>query len=96
MNTLIIFMSFLDFIFYPTIVATIIAVIIEQIVRRLANSDPLSAADAAWINRTMGMRKFFYRQALIVNVLWFLGYAILMFTVGRQAPQAMPDMIWKG
>ena len=96
MQTLIIIMSFLDFIFYPTIVATIIAVIIEQIVRRLANSDPLSAADAVWINRTMGMRKFFYRQAVIVNVLWFLGYAILMFTVGRQAPQAMPDMIWKG
>ena len=96
MQTLIIFMSFLDFIFYPTIVATIIAVIIEQIVRRLATSDPLSAADAVWINRTMGMRKFFYRQALIVNVLWFLGYAILLFSVGRQAPQAMPDMIWKG
>ena len=96
MQTLIIFMSFLDFIFYPTIVATIIAVIIEQITRRLATSDPLSAADAAWINRTMGMRKCFYRQALIVNLLWFLGYAILMFTIGRQAPQAMPDMIWKG
>ena len=87
-------MSFLDFIFYPTIVATIIAVIIEQILRRLAN--PEWSQDAQWINRAMGMRKFFYRQALIVNVLWFLGYAILMFTLGRQAPQAMPDMIWQG
>jgi hypothetical protein len=94
MQTLIIIMSFLDFIFYPTIVATIIAVIIEQILRRLAN--PEWSQDAQWINRAMGMRKFFYRQALIVNVLWFLGYAILMFTVGRQAPQAMPDMIWQG
>jgi len=94
MQTLIIIMSFLDFIFYPTIVATIIAVIIEQILRRVAN--PEWNRDAQWINRAMGMRKFFYRQALIVNVLWFLGYAILMFTVGRQAPQAMPEMIWKG
>ena len=94
MQTLIIIMSFLDFIFYPTIVATIIAVIIEQILRRLAN--PEWSQDAQWINRAMGMRKFFYRQALIVNVFWFLGYAILMFTVGRQAPQAMPDMIWQG
>ncbi len=94
MQTLIIFMSFLDFIFYPTIVATIIAVIIEQILRRVGN--PEWNQDAQWINRAMGMRKFFYRQALIVNVLWFLGYAILMFTVGRQAPQAMPDMIWEG
>ena len=87
-------MSFLDFIFYPTIVATIIAVIIEQILRRVGN--PEWNQDRQWINRAMGVRKFFYRQALIVNVLWFLGYAILMFTVGRQAPQAMPDMIWKG
>ena len=94
MQTLIIFMSFLDFIFYPTIVATIIAVIIEQILRRVSN--PEWNQDRQWINRAMGMRKFFYRQAVIVNVLWFLGYAILMFTVGRQAPQQMPDMIWKG
>ena len=96
MQTLIIIMSFLDFIFYPAIVATIIAVIIEQIIRRLATSDPLSASDARVIAISMGVRKFFYRQALIVNVLWFLGYAILMFTIGRQTPQAMPDMIWKG
>ena len=96
MQILIIIMSFLDFVFYPTIVATIIAVIIEQIIRRLATSEPQSAADARVIALSMGVRKFFYRQALIVNVLWFLGYAILMFTVGRQAPQAMPDMIWKG
>ena len=94
MQTLIIFMSFLDFIFYPTIVATIIAVIIEQILRRVSN--PEWNQDRQWINRAMGMRKFFYRQALIVNVLWFLGYAVLMFTVGRQAPQQMPDMIWQG
>ena len=94
MLPLIIIMSFLDFIFYPTIVATIIAVIIEQILRRVGN--PEWNQDQQWINRAMGMRKFFYRQALIVNVLWFLGYAILMFTVGRQAPQAMPDMIWQG
>ena len=87
-------MSFLDFIFYPTIVATIIAVIIEQIIRRVGN--PEWNQDQQWINRAMGVRKFFYRQALIVNVLWFLGYAILLFSVGRQAPQAMPDMIWKG
>ncbi len=96
MQILIIIMSFLDFVFYPTIVATIIAVIIEQIIRRLATSDPQTSADARVIALSMGVRKFFYRQALIVNVLWFLGYAILLFTVGRQAPQAMPDMIWKG
>ena len=80
--------------FFPLVIATIIAVIIEQILRRVGN--PEWHADSVMIGRAMGVRKFFYRQALIVNVLWFLGYAILMFTVGRQAPQAMPDMIWKG
>jgi len=90
MQTLIIFMSFLDFMFYPLIVATIVSVIIEQIMRRTQ-----SASEQA-IYIAMRIRKFLYNQALIVNVLWFLGYAILMFTVGRQAPQQMPDMIWKG
>ena len=94
MQTLIIFMSFLDFIFYPTIVATLIAVVIEQILRRVGN--PEWHRDSMMIQRAMGVRKFFYRQAVIVNVLWFLGYAILLFTVGRQAPQQMPDMIWQG
>jgi hypothetical protein len=87
-------MSFLDFIFYPTIVATLIAVVIEQILRRVGN--PEWHRDSMMIQRAMGVRKFFYRQAVIVNVLWFLGYAILLFTVGRQAPQQMPDMIWQG
>jgi len=94
MNALIIFMSFLDFLFFPTIVATIVAVIIEQIVRRISNTE--WHGDQVLVNRVMGIRKFFYRQAVIVNLLWFLGYAILMFTVGRQTPQVMPDMIWQG
>tara|TARA_R100000008_G_scaffold48214_1_gene28632 strand:- start:534 stop:824 length:291 start_codon:yes stop_codon:yes gene_type:complete len=96
MNTLIVFMSFLDFMFFPLIIATIVAIIIEQIIRRLATSEPQSFEDARAIRISMAVRKFLYRQAWIVNILWFLGYAILMFTVGRQAPQAMPDMIWKG
>ena len=93
MQTLIVFMSFLDFMFFPLIIATIIAIIIEQILRRVGN--PEWHADSVMIRRAMGVRKFFYRQAWIVNILWFLGYIILMFTVGRQSPQ-MPDMIWEG
>jgi len=93
MQTLIVFMSFLDFMFFPLIVATIIAIIIEQILRRVGN--PEWHSDSVMIRRAMGVRKFFYRQAWIVNILWFLGYIILMFTVGRQSPQ-MPDMIWQG
>ena len=93
MQALIIFMSFLDFMFFPLIVATIIAIIIEQILRRVGN--PEWHSDSVMIRRAMGVRKFFYRQAWVVNILWFLGYIILMFTVGRQSPQ-MPDMIWQG
>ena len=93
MQTLIVFMSFLDFMFFPLIIATIVAIIIEQILRRVGN--PEWHADSVMIRRAMGVRKFFYRQAWIVNILWFLGYIILMFTVGRQSPQ-MPDMIWEG
>ena len=87
-------MSFLDFIFYPTIVATIIAVIIEQIFRARGNED--NPDDVRRVIVSMGIRKYLYRQAWIFNVIWFIGYFILMFTVGRQAPQAMPDMIWQG
>ena len=94
MQALIIFMSFLDFMFFPLIVATIVAIIIEQILRRVGN--PEWHSDSVMIRRAMGVRKFFYRQAWIVNILWFLGYIILMFTLGRQQPAAMPDMIWKG
>ena len=93
MQTLIVFMSFLDFMFFPLIVATIIAIIIEQILRRVGN--PEWHSDSVMIRRARGVRKFFYRQAWIVNILWFLGYIILMFRVGRQSPQ-MPDMIWQG
>ena len=95
-QTLLIFMSFLNFMFYPLVIATIIAVIIEQVIRRFADSDPQSAEDTRDIRISMGVRKYLYRQAWIVNLLWLLGYFILMFTVGRQAPQAMPDMIWQG
>ena len=93
MQALIIFMSFLDFMFFPLIVATIVAIIIEQLLRRVGN--PEWHSDSVMLRRAMGVRKFFYRQAWIVNILWFLGYIILMFTVGRQSPQ-MPDMIWQG
>ena len=86
-------MSFLDFMFFPLIIATIVAIIIEQILRRVGN--PEWHSDSVMIRRAMGVRKFFYRQAWVVNILWFLGYIILMFSVGRQSPQ-MPDMIWQG
>ena len=90
MNTLLIFMSFLNFMFYPLIVATIVAVIVEQIIRRVGNA----SEQAVYV--AMRVRKFFYQQAWIVNILWFLGYIIVMFMVRGQAQPQMPDMIWDG
>ena len=82
--------------FYPLVVATIVAVIIEQIIRRLATSEPMTYDDERMINRVMGIRKFMWRQAWIVNILWFVGYIIVMIMVRGQAQPQMPDMIWEG
>ena len=87
-------MSFANFVFYPLVVGTIIAVIIEQILRQTGNAYDPKAVKKVTI--AMGIRKYLWRQALIFNLIWFFGYFILMFTVGKQTPQAMPDMIWQG
>ena len=87
-------MSFANFVFYPLVIGTIVAVIIEQIFR--ARGDEDNPEDVRKVILSMGVRKYLYRQAWIFNVIWFIGYFILMFTVGRQAPQQMPDLIWQG
>ena len=87
-------MSFANFVFYPLVIGTIIAVIIEQIFRARGSEDDPEAVRRVMLS--MGVRKYLYRQAWIFNVIWFIGYFILMFTVGRQQPQAMPDLIWQG
>ena len=87
-------MSFANFVFYPLVVGTIVAVIIEQILRSIGNEDNPKAVRNVFV--AMGIRKYLWRQAWLFNIIWFVGYILLMFTVGRQAPQAMPDMIWQG
>ena len=94
MAFLIAIMSFANFVFYPLVIGTIIAVIIEQIFRSIGNEE--NEGDLKRVAISMGIRKYLYRQAWIFNLVWFVGYFILMFTVGRQGPQAMPDMIWQG
>ena len=94
MTFLIAVMSFANFVFYPLVVGTIVAVIIEQILRSVGNEDDPKAVRNVFV--AMGIRKYLWRQAWLFNIIWFVGYILLMFTVGRQAPQAMPDMIWQG
>ncbi len=89
-------MSFANFVFYPLVIGTIIAVIIEQIIRRLATSEPMTYEDEKMINRAMAVRKYLYRQAWIFNIVWFVGYFIIMIMLRGQAQPQMPDMIWQG
>ncbi len=94
MTFLISIISFANFVFYPLVIGTIVAVIIEQIFRAIGDED--DAAAVRRVNVSMGIRKYLYRQAWIFNVIWFIGYFILMLTIGRQSPQQMPDLIWQG
>ena len=87
MTFLIGIMSFANFVFYPLVIATIIAFIIEQIFR--------AQDKAPEILRSMSVRKYFWRQAWLFNIIWFVGYAILLFVM-RPGQQAMPDMVWQG
>ena len=86
-------MSFANFVFYPLVVGTIVAVIIEQILRSTGNEyDPKAVKN---VTIAMGIRKYLWRQAWLFNIIWFVGYAILLFVM-RPGQQAMPDMIWQG
>ena len=94
MTFLISVISFANFVFYPLVIGTIIAVIIEQIFRSIGKED--NEGDVKRVAISMGVRKYLYRQAWILNAIWFIGYFILMLTVGRSSPQQMPDLIWQG
>ena len=94
MTFLIAIMSFANFVFYPLVIGTLVAVVIEQILRSRGDED--TPQDVRNVFVAMGIRKYLWRQAWLFNIIWFLCYIILMFTVGRQAPQQMPDMIWQG
>ena len=93
MTFLIAVMSFANFVFYPLVIGTIIAVIVEQILRATGNEyDPVAVKK---VTIAMGIRKYLWRQAWLFNIIWFVGYAILLFVM-RPGQQAMPDMIWQG
>jgi len=86
-------MSFANFVFYPLVVGTIIAFVIEQILRQIGNSyDPEAIKKVAI---AMTVRKYFWRQAWLFNIIWFVGYGILLI-VNRPGQHPMPDMIWQG
>ena len=93
MTFLIAIMSFANFVFYPLVVGTIIAVIIEQILRQTGNEYDPAAVKKVTI--AMGVRKYLWRQAWLFNIIWVVGYGILLI-VNRPGQHPMPDMIWQG
>ena len=93
MAFLIAIMSFANFVFWPLVIGTIIAFVAEQILRQIGNEYDPQAVKKVTI--AMGIRKYLWRQAWLFNIIWFVGYAILLI-VNRPGQQAMPDMIWQG
>ena len=87
MTFLIAVMSFANFVFYPLVIGFFVALVIEQIFR--------AQDKAPQVLRSMAVRKYFWRQAWLFNIIWFVCYAILLFVV-RPGQQTMPDMIWQG
>ena len=80
-------MSFANFVFYPLVIGFFIALVIEQIFR--------AQDKAPQVLRSMAIRKYFWRQAWLFNIIWFVTYFIVMIMMrGQQSP--MPDMIWQG
>ncbi len=79
--------NFLDFWFLPFVIALGVSIVIEQIFR--------AQKKAPEVLRSMAIRKFLWRQNIILNFSWFLCYFILMFLL-RGEPQQMPDLIWRG
>jgi len=86
--------NFLDFWFLPFIIMLIVSIVIEQIVRATGNQyDPKAVKN---VEISMRVRKFLWRQNIILNIVWFLCYFLLLIML-RSSPQTpMPDMIWQG
>jgi len=86
--------NFLDFWFLPFIIGLAVSIVIEQILRASGNQyDPKAIKKVETATR---VRKFLWRQNIILNFTWFLCYFLLLIML-RSTPNApMPDMIWQG
>ena len=85
--------TFLDFWFLPAAIALGVSIVIEQIFR--AQKKPPE------IFKSMAIRKFLWRQNIILNFFWFLCYFILMnikdlFNKPIQIEVIMPSKIRVG
>ena len=85
--------NFLDFWFLPFVISLVVSIIIEQVLRVSGNQYDPKAVEK--VEKATRVRKFLWRQNIILNFTWFLCYFILMFMLrGQTTP--MPNMIWQG
>ena len=85
--------NFLDFWFLPFVISLVVSIIIEQVLRASGNQYDPKAVEK--VEKAKRVRKFLWRQNIILNFTWFLCYFILMFMLrGQTTP--MPNMIWQG
>ena len=86
-------LTFLDFWFGPLLIAFGVAVVIEIIIRRLANQE--WEDDREKVAKAASIRRVIWNYNLFVNISWFLIYFI-MGIVFKTPTSQMPDMIWDG
>jgi len=86
---LIFIISFLDFWFYPFLILFAVSFVIEQVIRRSQSSE-LS------IMRAMSIRKFLFRQNLILNFSWFAVVLLLAIVNKGTSPTVNSDLVWQG
>tara|TARA_B100000683_G_scaffold266003_1_gene297704 strand:+ start:651 stop:923 length:273 start_codon:yes stop_codon:yes gene_type:complete len=79
--------SFFNFMFYIFAIGFVIALILEQVVRK--QGDELN------ILIVTTNRKFCWQQAWVVNVFWFLCNILLYFAT-RTTASVGSDLIWRG
>jgi len=85
---LIFLLSFLNFWFYPFIILFILALGAELIIRR--TSSELN------ILRAMTIRKFLFRQNILLNLSWFAVLFLLMIMQRGSSPTVNTDLVWQG
>ncbi len=86
---LIFIISFLDFWFYPFLILFAVSFVIEQIIRRSQSSE-------LNIMRAMSIRKFLFRQNLILNFSWFAVVLLLAIVNKGTSPTVNSDLVWQG
>ena len=86
---LIFIISFLDFWFYPFLILIAVSFVIEQLIRRSQSSE-------LNIMRAMSIRKFLFRQNLILNFSWFAVVLLLAIVNKGSSPTVNSDLVWDG